>query len=267
MGGFGEKIYEYIKEYLTISYEEYREIWNTKIYPNRKLREMYNGIWIRISLKNELLGDVTRYLLDKEKTDATYGSRAIGIFLLLSCIDALSGDRYLDFYNWLEKKERRKPLYTNRSLKEFYNTYIKDHGNRRRFITLFENFIPLGLIGNYRIYFSKNYEDPKRDKEEFMRSIEKYNSSTDTEKSHIIGDYYYKLHRNFLVHSGQIIISEDTPDWVLRRENKDRSKEINAISAYPEIHLKSGEIIGDKAEHLDKLVRVILGNKIMELKL
>ncbi len=266
MGGYGERIYEYIKEYLTISYEEYGEIWNTKIYPNRMLREMYNGVWIRISLKNELLGEVTQYLLDKEKTDATYGSRAMGIFLLLSCVDALSGDQYLDFYNWLEKEEHRKPLYTNKDLKELYNIYIKDYGNRRKFIILFENLIPLGLIDNYKIYFSKNYEDPERDKKEFMRSIEKYDLSTNEEKSHTIGNYYYKLHRNFLVHSGRIIISEDTPDWVLRREDKDRSEERNTISSYPEINLKSGEIIGDKAEHLDKLIRVILGKKIMELK-
>lgn len=264
MGGYGLKIYEYIKEYLSISKGKYEEIWNSKIYTNKSLRDLYNGIWMKIALQDALTKDISSLLVQTDRTDASYASRSTALALLLFCLDALAGDKYISFYDWL-RRTHMKTTYTDKELHIFNEEYLSKYGVMKGFVKLFEAFIQLNLIDNYVIYLSKktnlNILVPTKLKSEMEHVKLKWEQSSPIEKSHIIGMFYYRLHRNLFIHQGQTPI-EETPEWVLLRKGETRKNSFFELHFYPEIGLLSGSVRGDMCEHLMLLTKCSLAKKI-----
>lgn len=265
LGGYGNQIYNLIKDNLTISEAEYTLIWSKKIYPNKELREKYNGIWQKITLQDELLSGLIK-TLSITNTAASYCARSTAIFLLLSCLDAIAGEKYQDFYSWL-MNNYKIDNYSRKRLTELHEEYIQTCGGQQKFSELFELLVPLELVKNYEIYFhSKDIlKLPHKDRSNVMNEVrDKYNSLSDKLKCRVIGRYYYNFYRNLFVHWGYNP-SHDIPDWVIDKHGETRDKTF-LIAYYPAIKLVSGAITGDIAIHLIQLVRLALAKNIERYK-
>lgn len=268
MGGYGTQIYEYIKPFLSITFDEYTKLWNEKIYPHRTSREYFHGIWMKIAFQNALTKDIGKFLVDTDRTDASYAVPNIANALLLFCIDGLStGGKFIDFPSWLSSRGNDK-AYSYKEIKRMYAEYQFDCGITTKFIQSFEGFIELNLIQNYVLYFSKKANDfdlmshPDR-KKIIDQAKNLWNEYTEIEKAHWIGKYYYQLHRNLFVHSGQTPITT-VPEWVIHKLGESRDS-YHGVYFMPEIGLISGHIIGDEIIHLEHLLKLLLAKKISSI--
>lgn len=270
MGGYGQDIYKFCSSYLKISEETFTKIWNDKIYPNNKIRDMYNGIWMRIELSISLAIDLKSSLIATKRIAASYAARANAIFLLLSCLDALSGGRHIDFYQWLMKYKKQNN-YTKKELDNYYESYLNDYGTRRKFVKVFEGFIELRFVNRYSFVYTKrgldfvslsNIERHKL----INKANKKYRKMSDIEKAHIIGKYFYEMYRNVFVHQG-IIPVYDIPDWVLEATNEtDKRSFLSYVVPFDkQSGLITGTIDGDVIPHLILLVRLTLAKEIQKL--
>ncbi len=270
MGGYGDEINKFCSGYLRVSDLQFQNIWNNKIYPDGELQCKYNGIWMRIELAISLAIDLKTHLISSKRIAASYAARATAIFLLLSCLDALAGDKYLDFYQWLMKNTSRKE-YDKKELKKYYEDYLNDYGTRRGFVKIFEGFIELKFIKNYSLIYSKRRLDiqalsAKERRQLILQADNKYNNMSDIEKSHTIGRYFYEMYRNVFVHQGTIP-QYDIPDWVLEETNDtDKRSFISYVLPIDKNSgLVTGIIDGDVIPHLILLVRLTLARTIEKL--
>lgn len=264
MGGHGNKIYEYIKEYLQISKEEYAYIWNELIFKEKSHRNKFNGIWSKIAFQEFISRNINGVLSKNETSSAVSAAKSTAMSLLIFCLDAIAGDVYIDFYSWINRHHKQEN-YSANQLHNLYEEYISENGVMKGFVKLFEGMLYLKLVNNYTLFFTRKAEGidklSQQQRSAIMKEVrQKWEASTDIEKSHAIGTYYYKLHRNLFIHSGQTPITGpiDLGDPFVH----ERDSMYYAVAFYPEIGLVAGEILGDELDHLDKLLKLSLARKI-----
>lgn len=264
MGGHGNKMYEYIEKYLHITNKEYEFVWNELIFKDKSQLNKFNGIWSKIAFQSYISHNIHGVLSKSDIGDGMSAAKSTAISLIIFCLDAIAGDVYVDFYSWLNKYNK-KESYSMKELGQLYEVYINENGVMKRFIKLFEGMIDLNLVGNYLLLFTRKAKKidkiSQHDRGIIMSKVKQiWESSSDIEKSHIIGKYYYKLHRNLFIHSGQ------TPITGLTHFSDSMGQEseniYSAVAFYPEIDLVSGEILGNELDHLIKLLKLSLARKI-----
>lgn len=262
MGGYGGNLFQFIRNVTSLTLQQFEQIWNQQIYPNLELQEKYNGIWCKIALQEEIFTDIIPRLV-RQNVAASYSARSAGIFILISCIDAIAGDRYQDLYTWLRARHQASE-YTQDELPNYYEEYLNECGGMRNFRAAFQHFIELRLIDNYAIYFSRQAQNFFNRNQEVRGKImteikQRYEASSEIEKCNTIGRFFYTFYRNPFVHKGHNP-SHGIPDWAA--EAMGRANDTAYMLPFiPEIQLIGGHIRGDVVANLRELIRILLARK------